>query len=172
MLLELRRLPVGHSPLALAGPGAGFDLDPWFQPGGDVTLTGDVERRGDQVTVRGRAGVDLTAACARCAGPVSGRIETDLLVVADRRGSDAPEDEAALEGEGAILYHDGLELELRDSVREALILAVPAVFLCREDCRGLCPRCGQDLNEADCRCPRTGDDARWQALERLKDSMK
>ena len=170
MFLDLRRLPEGHSAVSMTGAGSEFEFDSWFQPGGEVSLSGDVECRGDQVTVRARVGVGFAAPCGRCAVDVTGRLEADLLVVADRRGSDDPVDEAALEGEGAILYHDGLELVLRDPVREALILEVPVVFLCREDCRGLCPRCGQDLNEATCSCPKEGPDLRWKALDKLKKS--
>jgi uncharacterized protein len=52
-------------------------------------------------------------------------------------------------------------------IREELILAVPEYVLCREECRGLCPRCGKDLNEGPCAC-RPEPDPRWAALEALK----
>ena len=48
--------------------------------------------------------------------------------------------------------------------REEWLLAVPAFSLCREDCKGLCPRCGADLNERPCDCADTTD-ARWDALK-------
>jgi uncharacterized protein len=59
------------------------------------------------------------------------------------------------------------ELELGEMVREELILAVPPYVLCREDCRGLCPQCGNDLNEGPCSCS-PEPDPRWAKLEALK----
>jgi uncharacterized protein len=59
------------------------------------------------------------------------------------------------------------DLELGDVIREALILAAPEYPLCREDCRGLCPRCGAELNEGPCGC-RSEADPRWAALDALR----
>ena len=54
-------------------------------------------------------------------------------------------------------------LVLNEAVRQELEAAVPVQVLCREECAGLCPTCGQDLNEAACQCE-PEQDARWQAL--------
>jgi uncharacterized protein len=81
-------------------------------------------------------------------------------------------EQAAMEQEGSILYHDGLELDLGETIREAVILEIPQVVLCRPDCRGLCPGCGSDLNEGACKCTPEGGDPRWDALKHLKDSSR
>ncbi|GMV08345.1 MAG: hypothetical protein AMXMBFR55_00790 [Gemmatimonadota bacterium] len=54
-------------------------------------------------------------------------------------------------------------LDLRPAVREQWLLAVPALVTCREDCKGLCPKCGADLNLGACSCAPTHD-PRWDAL--------
>jgi len=57
-------------------------------------------------------------------------------------------------------------LDLGAAAREELLLAVPQYVVCREDCRGLCPRCGADLNAGPCGCTREPD-PRWAALTKL-----
>jgi uncharacterized protein len=137
---------------------------------GSVVLDLDLERRGEQITVRGRARVDAEEVCARCARPLTHPLEAEILVYADRRGQDDPRDEVALEQEGSVHYHDGSELDLAGPIREAIILEEPPLVLCRPDCRGLCPVCGQDRNEGTCSCAPAGEDPRWEALKKLRES--
>ena len=59
------------------------------------------------------------------------------------------------------------ELDLRPSIRELWLLNAPGFALCREDCKGLCPTCGTDLNAGQCACP-PAHDARWDALYKLQ----
>jgi uncharacterized protein len=60
------------------------------------------------------------------------------------------------------------EIDLRPAVREQWLLAVPGFVLCNEDCKGLCPTCGIDLNAGECGCPaRVSADSRWDALRAL-----
>lgn len=66
-----------------------------------------------------------------------------------------------------VIPQRSVELDLGDAVREELILAVPEYVLCREDCRGLCDQCGQDLNLGSCACRRRPDE-RWSVLEELR----
>lgn len=61
------------------------------------------------------------------------------------------------------------EIDLRPAVREQWLLAIPTFALCRENCRGLCPTCGADLNTCDCDCPpQVSVDSRWDALRALQ----
>jgi uncharacterized protein len=59
-------------------------------------------------------------------------------------------------------------LDLRPSIRENWLLTVPAYVQCREDCKGLCPTCGTNLNESTCNCTVTKSDSRWDALLKHK----
>ena len=58
-------------------------------------------------------------------------------------------------------------VNIRDMVNDALFAALPLLPLCREDCRGICPRCGSELNVAPCDCEDVHFDPRWSALEVL-----
>lgn len=60
-------------------------------------------------------------------------------------------------------------IDLRELVREALILNLPMSHLCREDCKGLCIKCGKNLNDGDCGCVRVEKDPRWSVLEHFFD---
>jgi uncharacterized protein len=165
--LLVHDLPQGHSRHAFRETARALDLESWLTARGPVEVDVDVERRGNQFAVRGTAAVGVEGECGRCTGEATARLEAELLVFSDLRGSDEPADEAALEGEGSILYHDGIELMLDDPVREALILEVPVVLWCRADCRGLSPTCGKNLNEGACGCSTRRSDPRWEALRRL-----
>ena len=62
----------------------------------------------------------------------------------------------------------GKTIDFWPAVREQILLALPPAPLCREDCKGLCPTCGKDLNEGECGCDRTAHDPRWDALKALQ----
>ncbi|MFN3694656.1 MAG: YceD family protein, partial [Ignavibacterium sp.] len=56
------------------------------------------------------------------------------------------------------------KIDFDNDVREFAILAIPMKKLCKEDCKGLCPRCGADLNFEQCTCPKEEIDPRWEKL--------
>ena len=64
--------------------------------------------------------------------------------------------------------YDGDRIDLDEIVREQILLALPTRQLCAEDCKGLCPSCGANLNEKACGCEQQQTDPRWSALEALK----
>ena len=66
------------------------------------------------------------------------------------------------------LRPEGEVVDLRPMIREELLLVVPEFPVCREDCRGLCPRCGTNLNESECDCRSAEADPRWEALRKLR----
>ena len=71
-------------------------------------------------------------------------------------------------------YYDGDRLDLGEVVREQVLLALPLKPLCREDCRGLCPRCGQNRNLGPCGCPPPEEpgDPRLEPLRKLVDKNR
>jgi uncharacterized protein len=164
----LQDIPQGHSIIERREDPSELELESWCRPTGPLEVEIDVERREERLTLRGSVALDAEQDCARCAKPFRFRVESEILLLAERRGTDDAADEAALEQDGEVLYHDGLELELKGPLREALILEMPVVQLCRPDCRGLCPQCGKDLNEGTCSCAPSEGDPRWEALKNLK----
>ena len=112
-----------------------------------------VEKSGERVSVRGAVRSRAHLECARCLREFELPLEAPLVVYAERRGSTSRAEQEALERDDFMLFHDGRRLDLRATVREALLLEMPITPHCREDCPGLCPRCGADLSLGACDCP-------------------
>ncbi len=66
-----------------------------------------------------------------------------------------------------ILSPDTNYIDISEDVRQYILLAIPIKILCSENCRGLCPSCGIDLNENQCKCKSDTPDPRWEALSRI-----
>jgi len=109
----------------------------------------------------------IKAVCSRCLSdfdqPLSIRIEEELLPVLD------PITGAYLPGageDGAFIIDENGEIDLGEVLRQYILLALPMKPLCREDCAGLCPSCGHNLNLRPCKCPRAID-PRFAELAKL-----
>jgi uncharacterized protein len=113
------------------------------------------------VLVSGTVTAPVTGECARCLGPVEDRVSVDVQELFAY--PDSVTDETADSDEVSHLVGDQLDLE--PVVRDALVLALPLSPLCREDCRGLCPTCGETLNELPADHTHEAPiDPRWAAL--------
>ncbi len=138
-----------------------------------------VEHRGPQeevedIRVRAEYRGEFEVLCARCVEPVTmplaGRF--DLLFRPENADAEAGE-RAITEDETEIGYYGKNGLLLEDVVREQVLLSLPGRTLCREDCKGLCLHCGQNLNTASCNCVSAASvDPRWSALAGLAGSVK
>jgi uncharacterized protein len=111
-----------------------------------------VERSGDRVSVRGSVRSRAHLECVRCLREFDQPLEAPLVVYAERTGSTSREEQDQLERDDFMLFHDGRRLDLRETVRESLLLELPFTPRCREDCPGLCPKCGADLSQGPCGC--------------------
>jgi uncharacterized protein len=132
-----------------------------FTPIAPVRVSGRIMASGPgSFYWEGRLQTRVRAPCRRCLTPVDVVIDetVDLLFTEDQ-GADDPS--------AVVIAPRATELDLGDAIRSELILAAPEFPLCRDDCRGICPRCGADLNEGPCTCP-PGRDPRWAALDALK----
>ena len=113
-----------------------------------------VEKSGDRVSVRGSVQSRAHLECVRCLREFDLALEAPIVVYAERTGSTSRSEEESLARDDHMLFHDGRRLDLRESVREALLLELPMSPHCREDCPGLCPKCGADLSQGPCGCAR------------------
>jgi len=109
--------------------------------------------------------------CNRCTEDTPVRIDQDFDEFEDCSlpGEDGEDAEAVFPSESAVFSEDGAWfLNLASLLWEEFSLALPVKPLCRPDCRGLCPICGQNLNRGDCGCSRQEGDPRLAALRHLK----
>ncbi|HSJ06987.1 MAG TPA: DUF177 domain-containing protein [Longimicrobiales bacterium] len=138
--------------------GAGLTFD------GPVSVGLDVQPAGEDVVVRGRFRGTVVLACRRCVAPVRHELDEELTLVY-RAGLTIADAEAE---EVYPLPPRGQELDLAVALLEHIQLAVPQYVICSESCRGFCPRCGRNLNQASCECVVEEEDPRWAALRRLR----
>ena len=131
-----------------------------YAPAGPVAARLDVSRTtGPGYALRVRSGVPLEGPCMRCLE----RAEHGVPV--DAREVDQPGGGEDLDSP----YVDGDELDVHAWTRDALVLALPVSIVCRDDCRGLCPVCGENLNEAGPEHAHEAEpDPRWAALRELR----
>lgn len=126
-----------------------------------VHVAGMVCNRAGMLVFQAKAVATLHLHCDSCGKAFTQEktVEVERLAVA----------ELANEGDGDVLdliVLDGNELDAGALMREEIIFAVDTKNLCREDCRGRCPKCGRDLNEGPCGC-RAEPDSRFAVLAKL-----
>lgn len=132
---------------------AGPDL---YTFAGPLEWSVDVSNTGDAFLVTGTVSGSATTSCARCLEdvtvPIMGEIEGYFLIGGD--GDERPED--LEEDEFEVLPEDH-QIDLAPLITAAILLELPLVPLCDDDCKGLCPQCGHNLNEGDCQCSAKAD---------------
>jgi len=101
--------------------------------------------------------------CSRCLSPFSEPFSVAVSEVLAYEGQPGAEDGYEISGDHA---------HLEPVVRDVVMLAMPLKPLCREDCKGLCPICGADLNAEDCGHDRRPTDLRWEPLARLRERVE
>jgi uncharacterized protein len=157
--LQLRSGEGRRLALEVAVEGFDFGGQTYGVEPSQVPVTLDVARMtGGGYSLRLRFNAGLTGACMRCLADASQGVEVDAREV-DQPGGESDQLDSP--------YVDGEDLDLAGWARDALALALPSQVLCRPDCAGLCPVCGEDLNarphehEAE-------PDPRWAKLRELK----
>ena len=120
------------------------------------------------VLVSGTVSAPVTGECSRCLGAVSDQVVTDVQELFAY--PDTATDITTTEDE--VSRTDGDYLDLEPVVRDAIVLALPLIPLCREDCAGLCPTCGERLDELPAGHAHDQVDLRWAALNQFDNSQE
>lgn len=152
-ILDLATLKPSLDRVEIEAPAAEVGL-PVAEWRGVVRASLRVEKSGDRVSVRGDVSSVVQLECVRCLRAFDLEVASPFTAYADRRGNASSAEEEALERDDYMMFHDGRRLDLREGVRETLLLELPITPHCREDCPGLCPKCGADLNLGPCGCAR------------------
>lgn len=113
--------------------------------------------------------VDYRAECARCLKPVEGVFSLNLEKTVATKDMLSVSDEDELDD--YVIIEDGF-LDMDEPLREQIEMEFPVRFLCKEDCLGLCPKCGHDLNIGECSCEKKEIDPRLEPLRKLLEQMK
>jgi uncharacterized protein len=126
----------------------------------DIRITGDLD-------------TTVESDCARCLGPAVQKVNRTFDLLYRPLGSDGGRAELSVTAaEAEVGYYQGEGLLLEDALREQVLLDLPLKVMCREDCKGLCPHCGTDLNSNRCSCAEPLEDPRWSALRDLRSKLQ
>jgi len=122
-----------------------------------------------QIRVTGDLHTKIEMVCARCLEPVIEEVHRDFDLFYQPLLKGTPNDEERLKDDDTeIGFFEGEGLFLADVLKEQVLLSLPMKVICQSDCRGLCPHCGANLNQEQCRCERHSSDPRLAPLARLK----
>ncbi|QJA05491.1 DUF177 domain-containing protein [Thermosulfurimonas marina] len=126
-----------------------------FPAQGPVAARVFLKKSGIDVKARGHVKAEVRLACDRCLEEFVWQVDEDFEVEFRPQASAPLREETQLTREDLeVIFFEGDEVPVGELVREQVILSVPDKRLCREDCRGLCPVCGKNLNTGECGCPR------------------
>jgi uncharacterized protein len=133
------------------------------------TVSGRILRKDQKLKVEGHIEAEVEVECDRCLKRVQVPFTSDFtfeyLTAGDYQAQQAAE---LSEEDLALSVFDGEAIDIDDIVREELLLDVPSHVICQEECKGLCPACGVDRNQVDCKCGTSETDPRWDALKNLQ----
>jgi len=127
----------------------------------------------EDIRIVGSFSTEVENPCARCLEPVHNAIAEKFDLLYRPLGVDARGDEVSISrAETEIGYYLGEGLALEDVLKEQVLLALPVKQVCRAECKGLCPKCGKNLNMESCDCVTSMPDPRWSALEDIRKKME
>jgi uncharacterized protein len=145
-------------------------LDPELEPVEPLVGSLVLMRTSQGVLATGRFHTSLRAECRRCLEPCTVDAEFDLeeefypvVLIGEVPVDDVPKEER----DEALSIDENHILDLSEVMRQALWLATPRETLCRSDCSGLCPDCGENRNLRSCTCNQVPVDPRWATLQEL-----
>src|SRR6266852_4336727 len=152
-----------------------------FRAGGGARLKASLHRVSGGVLLEGNFAAPLVALCKRCLADVRVVLPVSFalnLIARNRMSQEAlgsiEDDERAQSvgsfdlGEADQEFFDGRTIDLDPILREQVLLALPMNVVCSDDCQGLCPMCGQNLNEGKCGCEQKTVDPRFAVLKDMK----
>jgi DUF177 domain-containing protein len=175
MLISLQQLEHRPVPFEVDVPAEKLEYDGKLTQASVLHAKGTarlVSRSLGEIRIEGHLTVSMNAECDRCLEgavvPLDRSFDLMYVPAEDAAASGEDEvDEAGIE----VGYYEGQALELNDVLREVVLLALPMRVVCSDDCKGICPLCGQNRNQKNCDCrPVTADD-RWNKLKSLKSEI-
>ncbi len=137
-------------------------------------VSGGASRKGEEVRLRGTIRTEVEILCDRCLAPRRApmEVEFDTRFIPQEAAAGETENVELLAEDLGLAAYEGDAVDLDELVREQIVLALPLRSLCREDCQGLCQKCGADLNAGPCSCEQKEADPRWAALADYKNRDK
>jgi uncharacterized protein len=168
--LSLQKIRTPHERFEREYAAGQLEANEEFRVVAPVSLTFDIFKQAQRFRLAGRVQTTLELACCRCleafTTPVDAPFDLRYQPHTENRGEGELEIE---EDDLTTAFYEHDEIDLAQLMREQLYLSLPMKPLCREECRGLCPVCGTNLNRGACACSNVWEDPRLAALRELRD---
>ncbi len=120
----------------------------------------------DQIILNSGTNIKTKMVCDRCCEEYEQVIKSEYKIVYLLRGAEEENEPVDI----VYLNADADKINIKDDVRDYALLAIPMKKLCNEDCKGLCYRCGNNMNASACECKQNEIDDRWKPLAKLKNN--
>jgi len=170
LLIEVQDLRLHPVPfdLRLAPETDAAELTAVPEVTGTLHFHGQATLAGEGLQLRGHLQGEIAPACSRCLEPIAMTVERDLDLLYQPESVLGESAEVEIHARDAdVGFFSGPGVDVAEVAREQILLALPMQPLCRPDCRGLCARCGANLNKGACSCAPQADE-RWNALKSLR----
>jgi uncharacterized protein len=137
----------------------------------DVSLSGPVishlslNKVSSEIIITGRLKAEMAVQCSRCLKDFTQGLDISVNVVYHPVEDVAGERHALKDDELDMGFYQGEELDLQELLKEQILLNTQMKPLCNEQCKGICPKCGKDLNTGQCNCSRKEIDPRLEVLK-------
>lgn len=122
-----------------------------------LKIKGHISNTGQCLILRATCTGNMNTQCARCMKNIKVPVEFEIDESLAQNNADESYDED-------IIVFDDVNIDIDDIAADNFLMNVEGKYLCSEDCKGLCPHCGADLNKGDCGCSDDNIDPRWSAL--------
>lgn len=134
----------------------------------DVSVKGTATRHIVQTDIAGTITSEINIDCTRCLEPVREKLEIPFTASYISPENYTEEKEVELKDDDLdIAVSEDNQIDLKELAREQILLNLPEQVLCKEDCKGLCAKCGASRNLINCNCDERETDPRWAALGNL-----
>jgi len=138
-------------------------------PDGPLTVKIKIYKAGERYALEGEIAGGFQVICDRCLETYHRDVSSDFKIFLDAPSEETDKAEIELlEEDMAVGFLRGEEVDLNVIIQEQVYLSLPIKFLCREDCLGLCPVCGCNLNEQECKCEKKQGHPGFSKLKNLK----
>ena len=174
MIFEIEEIPDEGLDFNLLAEKEQFEINqPDCSLSGNVRVTGKLTRREEDIYFVGHLQASLQVDCTRCLKPYPLMVKNKLkvhFIPREKEQSSRTEVEIKETDIEQQIYKED-RVDLSGPIRDNILLDVPLIRLCKEDCKGICSECGKDRNTNQCECQREGEiDSRFAVLKTLKKS--
>lgn len=136
---------------------------------GPIKLFLNLRRSGRIVILRSQLEMTVKWVCARCLDSFMRTMKAEFTTTLRPKPDRPLAQEVELTREDLETeFYEGEEIDLTNLLQDQVLLTLPPKVLCKEDCRGLCPKCGKNLNREVCQCAEEDLDPRWAALKSFR----